>query len=499
MNHMTSTVAASAPSLSTSTEQVEPILDALTLGRRVRELRVGRQLTLDELGAAIDRAPSQVSMIENGKREPSLALLRTLAQALGATVDELLDSAPLSERAALEVAVERAQRGPVFAALGIDPIRISKTQSDENLRTILALHQEVERLHKERAATPEEARRANAELRATMRARDNYFVELEQAASELLAAVGHSGGPVSQQMVSDMATHLGFSLHYVGDLPHSTRSVTDKRNGRIYLPTEHSASRDSRSPILQAFASHLCGHDEPRNYAEFLRQRVETNYLTAAILLPERDAVTLLTEAKNFRRISMEDLRDAFSVSYETAAHRFTNLATARLGIPVHFMKVHESGTIIKAYENDSVRFPSDALGAVEGTPVCRNWTARTVFGVEDRFSPYYQYTDTPTGTFWCTSRIEKAKEGEYSVSVGVPFSHVKWFRGRETTARAVSHCPDESCCRRPPADLEATWAGNSWPSARTPTSLLAALPTGAFPGVDSTEVYTFLENHAPH
>jgi predicted transcriptional regulator len=61
----------------------------------------------------------------------------------------------------------------------------------------------------------------------------------------------------------------------------------------------------------------------------------------------------------------MEELRDAFAVSYETAAHRFTNLATARLGIPVHFTKVHESGTIIKAYENDRVRFPSDALGAI--------------------------------------------------------------------------------------------------------------------------------------
>ena len=148
----------------------------------------------------------------------------------------------------------------------------------------------------------------------------------------------------------------------------------------------------------------------------------------------------VLTEAKNLRRISMEDLRDAFAVSYETAAHRFTNLATARLGIPVHFMKVHESGTIIKAYENDSVRFPSDALGAVEGTTVCRNWTARTVFDVEDRFSPWYQYTDTSTGTFWCTSRIEKAKEGEYSVSVG------RAVRAREVVPRPRDRQP----CREP-------------------------------------------------
>ncbi|WP_374107675.1 helix-turn-helix domain-containing protein [Leifsonia poae] len=482
----------------TETVEDDANIDALTLGRRIRSYRIARGLTLEALATAIDRAPSQVSTIENGNREPRLALLRTIAAALGVTVDDLLDPTPPDERAALEIAVERAQRGPVFAALGIEPTRVSKAQSDASLRAILTLHQEVERLHRERAATPEEARRANAELRATMRARDNYFGELEAIAGELLTTVGHSGGPVSQQVVADMADHLGYSLHYVGDLPHSTRSVTDKRNGRIYLPTETSASRDSRSPILQAFASHLLGHDEPRNYADFLRQRVETNYLTAAILLPERAAVAFLAEAKNFRRISMEDLRDAFAVSYETAAHRFTNLATARLGIPVHFMKVHESGTIIKAYENDSVAFPSDALGAVEGTPVCRSWTARTVFDVADRFSPYYQYTDTPRGTFWCTSRIEKAKEGDYSVSVGVPFADVKWFRGRETTARAVSRCPDESCCRRAPAALAERWAGQSWPSARTPTSLLAALPTGTFPGVDATEVYTFLERHQP-
>jgi predicted transcriptional regulator/DNA-binding XRE family transcriptional regulator len=485
------------PSLSDALDE-EAGLDALTLGRRIRDLRTARKMTLDALATAIGRAPSQVSMIENGKREPRLSMLRTIAVALGTNVDDLLKTDAPSERAALEIAVERAQRGPVFTALGLPRIRVSKGQSSETLQTLLTLHNEIERLHRERAATPEEARRANSKLRATMRARDNYFPELEAQALELLTAVGHTGGPVSHQVVADMASHLGYSLHYVSDLPHSTRSVTDKRHGRIYLPTAQSPSRDSRTPILQAFASHLCGHAEPGNYAEFLRQRVETNYLTAAILLPEKDTVKLLTEAKNLRRISMEDLRDAFAVSYETAAHRFTNLATARLGIPVHFMKVHESGTIIKAYENDSVRFPSDALGAVEGTTVCRNWTARTVFDVEDRFSPWYQYTDTPSGTFWCTARIEKAKEGDYSVSVGVPFEHVKWFRGRETPARSVSRCPDESCCRRAPDALSDRWAGQSWPAARTPTSLLAALPTGTFPGVDQTEVYQFLEAHAP-
>ncbi|MBK0419231.1 helix-turn-helix domain-containing protein [Leucobacter sp. CSA1] len=474
----------------------EGAADALTLGRRIRERRAQLGLTLEQLAAAIDRAPSQLSAIENGKREPRLPVLRALAAALGSTVDELLSEEAPSERAALEIAVERAQRGAVFRSLGIQPIRVSKATSDETLRAILGLHQEVERLNRERAATPEEARRANTELRSEMRVRGNYFAELERQAGELLGSVGYGGGPVSQRTIADIARKLGFTLHYVSDLPHSTRSVIDRRNGRIYLGS-NLPSRDARAPVLRALASLVCGHEEPRSYGDFLRQRVEANYLAGAVLLPEEAAVGMLAEAKRQRQISMEDLRDAFAVSYEMAAHRFTNLATERLGLEVHFMKAHESGTLIKAYENDGVRFPSDGLGNLEGASVCRNWTARTVFAQPDRFNPWYQYTDMASGgTYWCTSRVEKAKEGLYSVSVGVQFDAVKWFRGRETPHRNRSRCPDESCCRLASDDLTRKWEAAAWPEAATPTSLLAALPTGTFPGVDSHEVYAFLESH---
>lgn len=470
--------------------------DALTLGRRVRERRTQLGLKLEQLAEAIDRAPSQLSAIENGKREPSLPVLRALAQALDCTVDELLDTEAPSERAALEIAVERAQRGSVFASLGIQPIRVSKATPDDTLKALLGLHQEVERLHRERAATPEEARRANTELRAEMRVRGNYYAELEREAQALLDAVGFAGGPVSQLAISGIAEKLGFTLHYVNDLPHSTRSVIDRRNGRIYLGTNQ-LSRDARASILRSLASLICKHQEPRSYGEFLRQRVEANYLAGAVLMPENATTELLREAKKQRQISMEDLRDAFGVSYEMAAHRFTNLATQHLDLDVHFMKVHESGTLIKAYQNDGVRFPSDALGNLEGAMVCRNWTARTVFSQPDRFNPWYQYTDMAAGgTYWCTSRVEKAKEGQYSVSMGVPFDSVKWFRGRETPHRTQSFCPDERCCRRASDDITRKWETAAWPEAATPTSLLAALPTGTFPGVDAHEVYAFLEQH---
>jgi predicted transcriptional regulator/DNA-binding Xre family transcriptional regulator len=476
----------------------EEMLDQLTIGRRIRELRTARGMTLDALSGAIGRAPSQLSIIENGRRELKIGELQKLSRALGVSLDALLEPEAPSKRAALEIALERAQRGPLYATLGLPPLPVRKSLSDEAIVTILGLHDELQRLHRERALTPEEARRANTQLRRTMRARNNYFPELESTAAELLAAVGHEGGPLSQRVASDLATHLGFTLHYVPDLPNSTRSITDLENGRIYLPVSESAGADQRSTLLQALAGHVLGVGEPTDYADFLRQRIETNYLAGALMVPLASATAFLTTAKERRELSVEDLRDAFAVTYETAAHRFTNLATEHLGIPVHFLKVHESGTISKAYENDSVLFPTDALGAVEGQTVCRYWSARRVFDVADRFSPYHQYTDKPTGTYWCTSRIQSTGRGAFSVSVGTPFAHVKWFRGRDTTNRFTSTCPDESCCRKPPPGLATRWQGRSLPSPRLNSSLLAAMPTGAFPGVDSTEVFQFLDGHAP-
>ncbi|WP_371931413.1 helix-turn-helix domain-containing protein [Glutamicibacter sp. MNS18] len=471
-------------------------LDVIALGRRIRHLRKSQGKTLDDVSALVDTAPSQLSLIENGKREPKLSLLKSLATALGVGVDDLLGSEPPSRRAALEIELERAQRGPLYEALGLPKVRISSRLPMDVLESLVGLQSELERRLNEQAATPEEARRANTQLREEMRQRNNYYKEIEQEARGLLNAVGHSGGPLSHHRAADIAEHLGFSLRYVGNLPHSTRSVTDLKNHRIYLTQSARADYDPRSVLLQALGHYVLGHQTPSDYADFLSQRVATNYFAAALMMPEKETTAFLQRAKSQRELAVEDIRDAFAVSYESAAHRFTNLATEHLGITCHFQKVHESGILHKAYENDGVNFPSDHTGAIEGQSICRYWTSRVVFDVADKFRSFEQFTDTVRGTYWCTARTERHSSGLYSLSIGVPFEHVKWFRGRDTKERCQSKCPDENCCRRPPADLSSVWFGNAWPATRANTHLLAAMPTGAFPGVDETEVYRFLQEN---
>lgn len=471
--------------------------DLLTLGRRIRHARQRAGLTLAQVGEAVGAAPSALSLIENGHREPRLSLLQQLAAALRVPLSELLGEEPPSRRAALEIALQRAQRTSRYQALGLPSIRPGKGVSTDVLEALVGLHEELDRQERLHVATPEEARRENARLRAEMRDRGNYYPEIEQAAADLLTKVGHRGGPLSQRDTLDVVAKAGFALDYVTDLPESTRSVTDLKHRRIYLPQTPAGAHDPRYVALQTVGHFVLGHSEPGSFGEFLRQRVEVNYFAAALLMPEQPALALLRQAKDNRDIAVEDLRDAFAVSYETAAHRFTNLATEHLGLPVHFLRVHRSGTVYKAYENDGVHFPMDAVGAIEGQLVCRYWTARTIFTEGSPATPFAQYTDTPTGTFWCTSQLERGHGGIYSVSVGVPYAHVKWFRGRETTLRARSRCPDPTCCRQPDDEVAQKWSGHVWPSARAHSHLLAALPPGTFPGVDEVDVFRFLEGHA--
>jgi predicted transcriptional regulator/DNA-binding XRE family transcriptional regulator len=472
--------------------------DFVTLGQRIRHYRIESGLTLDQLGTTIGIAGSQLSLLENGKREPKLSHLSAIAGALSISVNDLLDESPPSKRAALEIELDRLQRSPIYASLGLPTIRAAKTMTDQVLESLVGLHRELESRATQAIATPEEARRANTELREHMRTVNNSLPEIDELAQKAMASVGHRAGAVTHREVSRMAETLGFEIVHVNDLPHSARSVTDFESGRIYLPPASiPGGHGLRGMALQAMAHRLLGHSAPSDYAAFLQQRLEINYFAAACLMPLEQAVTFLEAAKESRNIAVEDFRDAFGVTHEAAALRFTNLATTHLGFRVHFLRVGGDGAVQKAYENDGLRLPVDVTGSAEGQIVCRHWSARVAFTRTNRTTEFYQYTDTPEGTFFESTQTGTSTSDEFSITVGVPFADSKWFRGRETTNRETSTCPAESCCRQPSSELRRRWGGNAWSSAKLHAHILSPLPSGTFPGVDDRELYEFLEAHA--
>jgi len=84
-------------------------------------------------------------------------------------------------------------------------------------------------------------------------------------------------------------------------------------------------------------------------------------------------------------------------------------------------------------------------------------------------------------------------------VSVGTTVEDARWFRGRDTSKKFKSTCPDERCCRRPSDFLTSRGDGQAFPGAQINSSLFAAIPMGTFVGVDRVGIYDFLETRTPN
>ena len=282
------------------------------------------------------------------------------------------------------------------------------------------------------------------ELREEVRKRDNYFPEIEKVAADALRAVGYPGsGAVAQRTLNDLATHFGFTIQQVRDVPASARSITDMRDRVIYIrQRDVMRTREARSVILQTLGHFALDHPDPEDYTSYLRQRIEANYFAGAVLIPEPAALTLLNDAMVDGDISVEDVKEVFYVSYEMAAHRFCNLATHGLDLRVHFVRSDAQGTIWKAYENDGVPFPNAPDGAIEGERLCREWGTRQVFHSEDVFAVHYQYTTTPDGDFWCATHVEADRQPYHAVTVGCEADDAAHFRGGTTERRSVVPLP---------------------------------------------------------
>jgi transcriptional regulator with XRE-family HTH domain len=473
-------------------------IDPLIFGHRVRHFRKARGMTLDDLGERVGKPAPYLSMLENGKREPKLGLINDLAGALDVGAVELLSPEAPSRRAYLEVEVERMQEDQAYRDLDLPHVKPSARIPDLLLEHLVRLYAELRGRDGSAPFTRDEARAVNAELRAEMRSRGNYFAEIEKLAADVVAAIHYDGrGTMSKGDLNALASHFGFKVLRTHDVPPTVRSVTDMRHRRIYIPgRDHLDPVRSRSIVLQTIGHFALDHGDPGDFADFLRQRVETNYFAGAVLMPEVAAVPFLKDAKAERNLSVEDLKDHFYVSYEMAGHRFTNLATEHLDLRCHFLRSDEQGIIWKAYENDDVPFPRNSVGAIEGQRLCREWGTRQAFASEARYAIHYQYTDTERGTFWCATFVEDEDGPARAITTGVRFEDARWFRGSDTRRHSVSQCPDGACCH--PADsLDARWDGNVWASVRPNSHVLAAMPAETIPGVDQVDIYEFLDRHA--
>ena len=480
-------------------------MDSLVFGQRLKYYRKRNNYTLVQLGKIINKPAPYLSQLENGIMEPRVTLIRELASALDCTPSDLLDPEPPSRRAGLEIELRRLQDEPQNKQRKLPYLRPSSRMPDEILEHIIGLYSALEEDNSFTISNPNTpkniARNSNKDLRSEMSDRNNYYKEIEKIAQSILNSLDYPGsGPVSERILMDVCDHFGFSVKRAGNIPQTTRSITDQREKIIYIPQRNDLStRASRSVVLQTLGHYALNHEVADDVGTYLRQRVESNYFAAAILAPEKPAVDFLQKAHESMDISIEDLQEIFYISYEMAGHRLTNLATEHLGLTLHFLRSDDEGVVWKAYENDGVPLPQGTDGTIEGEHLCRNWGTRQAFHTQDSLSLHYQYTDTPSGKYWCVTHVEADRVPYHAVTIGTTADQAKWFRGSDTKRFSTSHCPDKDCCNTPRPSVRQHWQGVAWPSARDRSNVSSGLPLPArsfsrFPGVDMVEVYEFLE-----
>ena len=474
------------------------VTDLLVLGRRLRHARRSRGLTLADLAERTGRPPAYLSRLENGRVEPRLGVLSDLAEALGTTTANLLDDSPPDRRAELELALLRVQDHPAYRELGLSPLKPSARLGDEALEHLVALGQAVCERPPGAPDATESARQANSELRSQMRDGHNYFADIERIATDSLAAAGYPGsGPISERVLTELVSSHGLRIQRVAGLPRTARSITDTRDRVIYIGDQDDVKvRQARSVVLQTLGHFALEHSDTSDFGDYLRQRIESNYFSAAVLAPEAPAVELLSEAKRQGDISVEDLKETFYISYEMAAHRFTNLATVHLGLPVHFLRTDAEGVISKAYENDGLPFPVTSDGGLEGERVPRQWGARQAWSAQGHFLLHEQYTVLDEGEYFCMTYIEtETDRNPYAITLGTTAEQARNFRGSETLRREHARSKDI----QPDPRLVSEWEGIAWPSAAERSHVLSALPPSQrsflpFPGIDLLDVYRFLD-----
>lgn len=474
-------------------------LDPLVLGRRLRHRRREAGLTLDQVGELVGKPAPYLSLLENGKKEPRVNLVMELANAVGVEVGDLLDPTPPSRRDALEISLLRSQESALFDSLDLPSVKPNAKMDNKTLAHIVGLHDALRDKSSLESAGSKDVRRANGAVHQSLMENDGYLAPIEEAAHDALDSSGYEGeGPFSSRNLLDLTMSAGFELTPIDDMPGFARSIIDTKNRRLYIAQRNELrTRQARKAVLQTIGGFLLDHETAPDLDTFLRQRMETAYFAAAVLAPEVTLLARLMISKQQHDIDVEDVKELFYLSYEMAAWRTANLLTRHFDISCHLLVSDNIGTIVKGYANDGVPVDRDEYGGMETQRLCRWWGSRATLDSPDRFGTHHQYTDTPAGTFFCTTHVEAGRDPAYAITLGVPFSEARWFRGRDTEYRQTSTCPDPSCCRTPSAELDERWANNVIVSARSQARILGMLAPDPYPELDMPEVLSVVETHS--
>ena len=372
------------------------------IGRTIRRLRLGKNLTQQALALRLGVSASYLNLIEHDQRTVTASLLLKLAQTLD------VDFATLSgqEEQQLATGLREVLRDPL---LGFDSVPEAEMQAlaggaPAAARAMLALYRawRVAREDASGIALPSGRRL----LMPTEEARDffqdnaNHFPALEQAVEQIVAGLGVAPAELNHAIAERLRQRHGLVVR-VGPLAGSLRRFDPQTR---LLQLSESLPRESRGFQL-AFQLMLLELREPVDavlaaaapstpQATTLIRIGLMNYAAGALLMPYAG---YLAAARDLRH-DVDALAARFGVSFEQAAHRLSTLQrTGARGVPFFFVRVDPAGNVDKRFS--AAGFPFARFGGS-----CPRFLAHTAFATPNTLK--VQVAELPDGaTFLCFAK----------------------------------------------------------------------------------------------
>ncbi|UJR79446.1 helix-turn-helix domain-containing protein [Sandaracinus amylolyticus] len=426
------------------------------MGRRLRELRLERDLQQADVARRLGVSPAYLSLIEKGKRAVQLPLLFQALELYGVGMEDFMSS--LGEPR-VDDGLARLLDEPLFrtlnlsredlATLGAEPkvattitalfnlYKNTRSQLDHLLRDLAKQERDAGVV-----AVPVGGERdepygfdyspfdevtdfleevgnwfPSLEERADQWRRDHGLAEVERVTADALTRALREQD-VHVQLVRGETSSVIRRLDREGGVLRISRDVPEHR--RLFQLAHAIGLRllDDEKLHEPIIAETSAGHSQT---ARLLKIHL-ANYFAGAVLLPYE---TFFREAQRLR-YDVERLAHVFDASYETVAHRLCNLSDPkRRAVPFHFQRVDVAGNISKRYSATGLKFP-------HGTGSCPKWIVHTAFLTPHAIAK--QYSLFPDGSiYFCFAKViaepiggSLAKGTCYAIGLGTHADNAK-------------------------------------------------------------------------
>jgi len=407
----------------------------LYIGRRIRDLRVGQNLTQGHFAERIGISTSYLNQIENNQRPVSAAVLLGLAEKFQISLTELSQT----DGDRVLSALGEVLSDPLFENYrpNLQELKLVTQNAPGFARALISCHQAYRRTGEQLASlaqseggispaepTPYE------EVRDFFHFVDNYIHDLDLAAERLAGKIGIE----SQEAGTALAHHLE-KRHGVRVGPGSDGKTIrrfDAKAKLLYLnPFSPAATRNFQMAFQIAELEMETQIDRIVQRAEFRSNEAGDvcrvglhNYFAGALTLPYQPFLT----AANELRHDLELLALRFGASLEQVAHRLSTLQRPTLkGVPIFFARIDRAGNITKRHSAAKLQFAR--FGGA-----CPLWNVHQAFETPGHF--IRQLTETPDGVRYLSIATELTKSGggfnaprrRYAIALGCEIAYANAF-----------------------------------------------------------------------